>query len=493
MMNLNDNEKDFQKKLQEETEIPVIVHERVKQAYRLIENNTAVQKKAPKEPYHWMKIGGRIAGGVAAVLAVGFIFCAVNPVMAKNFPVVGGLFEMLQDNVSFFGDFSDHATTLEAVDTTETEGTAADTESDIEENSPEDTEVGQDRTKKDTAYTKTADGLTITCSEVYANSQAVYITMQFKSGQPFPKTQTLAESGRPVITLDMTGSVDFNQEADPITDDHVEGQFLDDNTYACIFRYDLTHTAKDYTEYNEKYNEMSQQVLDEMGITLDDLDDETDEGYELLSKFLDEVSARGGALETYIKNVEIPDTFNLQLDIIKVKGLKADYEWSAADYEKYGTDAGYYKYEGDWNFDIPVTVDDSQTEVLELNDTNDAGIGLRSVIRTPYELTVNELYEDGSASDCFMVALDANGNKLPYNDSTGNCNNFTIQDRDISTVDIYILDYIQYMDELKGPDNYNNNENKPEGQKWSNLLDQYAKYHKTLHFDQVAVNGANSN
>ena len=132
---------------------------------------------------------------------------------------------------------------------------------------------------------------------------------------------------------------------------------------------------------------------------------------------------------------------------------------------------------------IPVTVDDSQTEVMELNDTNDEGIGLKSVIRTPYELTVNELYEDGSDSDCFMVALDANGNKLPYNDSTGNCNNFTIQDRDISTVDIYILDYTQYMDELKGPDNYNNNENKPEGQKWSDLLDQYAKYHKTLHFD----------
>ena len=101
MMSLNDNEKNFQKKLQEKTEIPVIVHERANQAYRLIENNTAVQKKAPKEPYHWMKIGGRIAGGMAAVLAVGFIFCAVNPVMAKNFPVVGGLFEMLQDNVSF--------------------------------------------------------------------------------------------------------------------------------------------------------------------------------------------------------------------------------------------------------------------------------------------------------------------------------------------------------------------------------------------------------
>ena len=474
MMSLNDNEKDFQKKLQEETEIPVIVHERVNQAYRLIENNTAVQKKAPKEPYHWMKLGGRIAGGMAAVLAVGFIFCAVNPVMAKNLPVVGGLFEMLQDNVSFFGDFSDHATTLESVDTTE---------SDIEGNSSEDTEAGQDMTKKDTAYTKTADNLTITCSEVYANSQAVYITMQFKSDNPFPKTETLAESGTPVIDLDMTGGVDFNSEASPVIDGQVEGQFLDDNTYACIFRYDLAQAAKDYTEYNEKYDEMTQQVMDEMGITQADLDDQTDEGYALLEEFINKVSERGGAYQKYIKEIDIPDTFNLHLDITKVRGLEANYQWSEEDEKKYGTDAGYYKYEGDWSFDIPVTVDDSQTEVMELNDTNDEGIGLKSVIRTPYELTVNELYEDGSDSDCFMVALDANGNKLPYNDSTGNCNNFTIQDRDISTVDIYILDYTQYMDELKGPDNYNNNENKPEGQKWSDLLDQYAKYHKTLHFD----------
>ena len=470
MMTLNYNEKDFQKKLQKDIEMPEIVHEHINQAYRLIENNAVLQKKASKDPYHWMKSGGRIAGGMAAVLAVGFVFCAINPVMAKNIPVVGGLFEILQDNVSFFGDFSDYATTLEAVDGTKTDSSETDG-------------AKTDHANNDAIYTKTADGLTITCSEVYANSQAIYVTMQFKSDKPFPETETGAESGTPVIDLDMTGGVDFNSEASPVIDGQVEGKFLDDNTYACIFRYDLAEAAKDYTEYNEKYNEMTQQVMDEMGITQADLDDQTDEGYALLEEYINKVSERGGAYQKYIKDIEIPDTFNLHLDITKVRGLEADYEWSEADEEKYGTDAGYYKYEGDWNFDIPVTVDDSQTEVLELNDTNDAGIGLKSVIRTPYELTVNELYEDGSDSDCFMVALDANGNKLPYNDSAGNCNNFTIQDRDISTVDIYILDYIQYMDELKGPDNYNNNENKPEGQKWSNLLDRYAKYHKTLHFD----------
>ena len=105
MMTLNNNEKDFQKKMQKDTEIPAIVHEHINQAYHLIENNTVTQKKAPRDPFHWMKIGGRVAGGMAAVLAVGFIFCATNPVMAKNIPVVGGLFEILQDNVSFFGDF----------------------------------------------------------------------------------------------------------------------------------------------------------------------------------------------------------------------------------------------------------------------------------------------------------------------------------------------------------------------------------------------------
>ena len=489
MTNLNNNEMDFQEKLQKDTEIPVIVHERINQAYRMIENDTAMQKKAPKDPYHWMKVGGRIAGGVAAALAVGFVFYATNPVMAKNIPVVGGLFDILQDNVSFFGNFADHATTLETIDGAEAEGTG-NTASDSEKgNQTESNTAGKEETapnatatKEDTAYTKTADGLTITCSEVFANSQAVYMTMQLKSDTPFPETETIAESGTPVIDLDMTGGVDFNADADPVIDGQVEGQFLDDKTYACIFRYDLAQASKDYTEYNEKYNEMTQQVLDEMGVTQDDLNDETDEGYALLEEFINKVSERGGEYQKYIKDIEIPDTFNLHLDITKVRGLEADYEWSEADDENYGRDAGYYKYEGDWSFDIPVTVDDSRTEVLELNDTNDAGIGLKSVIRSPYELTVNELYKEGSNSDCFMVALDANGNTLPYNESTGNCNNFAIQDRDISTVDIYFLDYIQYMDELKGQQNFDN-PTKEDGQKWKKLQEENAKYHKTLHFD----------
>ena len=44
MMSLNDNEKDFQKKLQNHIEMPEILHEHINQAYRLIDINAVLQK-----------------------------------------------------------------------------------------------------------------------------------------------------------------------------------------------------------------------------------------------------------------------------------------------------------------------------------------------------------------------------------------------------------------------------------------------------------------
>ena len=35
-----------------------------------------------------------------------------------------------------------------------------------------------------------------------------------------------------------------------------------------------------------------------------------------------------------------------------------------------------YWFKGDWSFEIPVTVDNSLTETLEINETNEEGIGL---------------------------------------------------------------------------------------------------------------------
>ena len=86
----------------------------------------------------------------------------------------------------------------------------------------------------------------------------------------------------------------------------------------------------------------------------------------------------------------------------------------------------------------------------------------------------------------FAVMLDANGDIMPYGGVSNSNNTYAIQDRDISTVYIYLCDYYEYMDELKGQQNFDN-PTKEDGQKWKKLLEENAKYHKTLHFDNDNV------
>ena len=469
----NINENDLQKSLRRDAEIPAVVHDRINKAYRVIESRKIMQKPAPADPFRWMKTGGKIAGGLAAVLAVGFIICVSDPVMARDLPLVGSLFEKLQDNVSFFGNFADNASVLEEPEAA-TPG----------ETTPEETSSAETSPQENNLYTKTCDGLTITFSEIYANDQAIYLTMSAETPDAFPETMK-DQNGKPIVSLLASTGFDFKEDGAPeIQYYNLEGAFLDEHTYSCILRIDLAEAARDFTEYNKQYDLMTQEVLDEMGVSMDDLNDETDEGYALLSEFVDKVSAKGGALQSYIKTIDIPDSFRLSLHITELRGDRP-FDESEVNTEDPGSfEVPQYIFEGNWDFEIPVTVDTSRTVTLDINETNENGIGLKSVTKTPYELTVQELYDEGADSDCFLVALDAQGNRLPYNDSSGNTNNFAIQDRDISTVDIYILDYVQYMDELKGEENYNNNENKPDGEKWGDLLEQYAKYHKTLHFEK---------
>ena len=465
----NINENDLQESLRRDAEIPAVVHDRINKAYRVIESRKIMPKPAPADPFRWMKTGGKIAGGLAAVMALGFIVCVSDPVMARDLPLVGSLFEKLQDNVSF----SDNASVLE-----EPEAAAPG------ETTPEETSSAETSPQENNLYTKTCDGLTITFSEIYANDQAIYLTMSAETPDAFPETMK-DQNGKPIVSLLASTGFDFKGDGAPeIQYYNLEGAFLDEHTYSCILRIDLAEAAKDFTEYNKQYDHMTQEVLDEMGVSMDDLNDETDEGYALLSEFVDKVSAKGGALQSYIKTIDIPDSFRLSLHITELRGDRP-FDESEVNTEDPGSfEVPQYIFEGNWDFEIPVTVDTSRTVTMDINETNENGIGLKSVTKTPYELTVQELYDEGADSDCFLVALDAQGNRLPYNDSSGNTNNFAIQDRDISTVDIYILDYVQYMDELKGEENYNNNENKPDGEKWGDLLEQYAKYHKTLHFEK---------
>ena len=124
-------------------------------------------------------------GTTAAEFAGGVFFFVNNPTLAANLPFIGHIFEKMQDSFSYEGDYSKVGKALEP------ESVGQQLES--AENTSEMEEVS--------AYTKTADGLTVTLSEVYCNDQALYITTQIQSeskntaGQPsstmIPTTSTL--------------------------------------------------------------------------------------------------------------------------------------------------------------------------------------------------------------------------------------------------------------------------------------------------------------
>ena len=267
MITFNDNEKKLKDDLNRDIALPAVVHERINTAYRMIEEHTVKQKKKTRNPYHWMKTGAKVAGGLAAAVAVGFIFCAANPVMARELPLIGGIFEQLQDKVSFFGNFSDKATSLE-----ESAAPTSDTEKLPETSSA-------DETPRETVFTKTQDGLTITLSEIYANDLTCYITVKAVSEEPFPDT-LMDQDGKPCISLVTEPRYSFLEDTgmNPgMQYINTEGEFTDDHTYIAILRLDTQF--EDTAEFEQKYQEMVDEILAEMGITMDDINDETEEGH----------------------------------------------------------------------------------------------------------------------------------------------------------------------------------------------------------------------
>ena len=78
-----------------------IIDTRIEEAYIMIRNSgnrAGREGRKRKNMWRGLTIG---LGSTAAVLALTFTFCVMNPVMAKEIPVLGGIFEKMADIFSF--------------------------------------------------------------------------------------------------------------------------------------------------------------------------------------------------------------------------------------------------------------------------------------------------------------------------------------------------------------------------------------------------------
>ena len=486
----------------------------------------------------------KTALGLTAAAAVFSAVCITNPAFAENVPLVGNVFKQLGNSLGFYGDYSKYAKQL--TDSTEDAQSAdADGSQEGSSNSQnvqvEDQNTTEnhnaDKTKDDQSYSKTVDGTTVTLSEVYCNELAMYLSMTIHTEDKFPDTFITSE-GKPNIKLSENSTVkyDYMDGKSNLFNAYLDGKMLDDNTYAGVLRIPVEDMTVDDAGWT-KFYEVRNAFFKEKGIDVDSEDFSFDKLAQVLG--MDEYSDEnlpqvgGPAISDYVKDIKVPDRFAMELDLKDIVGtlpddqdttpdipqdLRDEYNQKMAEHGISTDDADYeslteeqkdlehqfftemwneyferypeaiegnnrynsWTLKGDWKFNVDVEKNTSDTVKKDVNVVDENGDGVLSITKTPFEITMK--MQDPEAK-YFAVMLDANGDIMPYGGVSNSNNTYAIQDRDISTVYIYLCDYYEYMDELKGyywSDNY---EEKAKTRTFKQLLDERAVAGTEVHFD----------
>ena len=487
----------------------------------------------------------KTALGLTAAAAVFSAVCITNPAFAENIPLVGNVFKQLGNSLGFYGDYSKYAKQL--TDSTEDARSAdADGSQEGSNNSQnvqaEDQNTTEndnsDKTKDNESYSKTVDGTTVTLSEVYCNELAMYLSMTIHTEDKFPDT-FIRFDGKPDIKLSENSTVkyDYMDGKSNLFNAYLDGKMLDDNTYAGVLRIPVEDMTVDDAGWT-KFYEVRNAFFKEKGIDVDSEDFSFDKLAQALG--MDEYSdaklpqVGGPAISDYVKDIKVPDRFTMELELKDIVGTlpenqdttpdipqdlrdeynqkmeehgistdDADYEslteeqknlehqfftemWNEY-YERYPeANEGDNRYnswtlKGDWKFNVDVEKNTSDTVEKDVNVVDENGDGVLSITKTPFEITMKM---QDPETKYVAVMLDANGDILPDGGvANGNADTYAIQDRDVSTVYIYLCDYYEYMDELKGyywSDNY---EEKAKTKTFKQLLDERAAAGTEVHFD----------
>ena len=487
----------------------------------------------------------KTALGLTAAAAVFSAVCITNPAFAENIPLVGNVFKQLGNSLGFYGDYSKYAKQL--TDSTEDARSAdADGSQEGSNNSQnvqaEDQNTTEndnsDKTKDNESYSKTVDGTTVTLSEVYCNELAMYLSMTIHTEDKFPDT-FIRFDGKPDIQLSENSTVkyDYMDGKSNLFNAYLDGKMLDDNTYAGVLRIPVEDMTVDDAGWT-KFYEVRNAFFKEKGIDVDSEDFSFDKLAQVLG--MDEYSDEklpqvgGPAISDYVKDIKVPDRFAMELDLKDIVGIlpddqdttpdipqdlrdeynqkmeehgistdDADYEslteeqkdlehqfftemWNEY-FERYPeANEGNNRYnswtlKGDWKFNVDVEKNTSDTIEKDVNVVDENGDGVLSITKTPFEITMKM---QDPETKYVAVMLDANGDILPDGGvANSNADTYAIQDRDISTVYIYLCDYYEYMDELKGyywSDDY---EEKAKTKTFKQLLDERAVAGTEVHFD----------
>ena len=191
-----------------------------------------------------MKKLNKIRKGVAAAVAAAIIGIGglgyFNPVLAAKIPLIGRIFEKIEDDITYSGDYADKGDVL----------------------TNEDSEGNLDTQE----YSASDKGITLTASEVYCDGYSVFLTVNIKeedaefthipehyTGMHVADSQTAAG-----FYINGTWSVDGNSSEQ--MENNFEGEVIDDHTFVGMLKMNLT----------EKYEGRGELSLNVTGLGYDD-------------------------------------------------------------------------------------------------------------------------------------------------------------------------------------------------------------------------------
>lgn len=402
------------------------IDRKIEETYTMIREAGREKNRGTGRRRKIMREMGITFAGACAALVLTFTFCVMNPVMAKEIPVLGGLFEKVADIFSF-GKLPEKETvelyTVKGEDLPGAEG-----------------EAGAEK-----LYQKSDGGITLTLTEEYASNQAVYVGIRVENEEEFPQMMKMTDQTQ-VLRLKTRERYSFRKnDLEAIAAErNVEGKFEDANTFIGIMRIDYSEIDVDESRYQAALQELEAQGK-ELPLT--------DENY-----------------FDYMERYEIPETFGMDLDITQIVGYLAtprkpegtkskeeleqmsDEEWRAymqtlpAEYDQFPNRYEHWWQDGLWSFDLTISQRDGSARTISVNEINAEGIGLESLELSSVEMTLH--VAEPADRMVFAVALDADGNRLES--GSENAYELAIAGHDISRVYVYLCDYGEYMDELKG-------------------------------------------
>lgn len=361
------------------------------------------------------------AAGILAALCAGMLL-ASNPVLAAKLPLIGRIFSLVQEKVSYKGRFSDDAEIY-------IKDGSSETPSGSEKHAAPSKSDNMAGKQTENLLVQTSGGLTVTVSETNCSAQALYLALCIENEEAFPadfiKTKNMDGYLPDYDSLSLETNSYYNvpgltKKDRPAgggypTPYYIEGQFVDDHTFTGIIRVSLDEDLRS--------------------------------------------SAAAGTdttLSSDKKNTAFPAEFIYYLEISDIYADLLQYE------ETYATDPETHEqvalseplkkhYKGKWNFAIPVSMNKGSVQTVNINRKNENGVGIGSVEKTNFEIKAELLLpEDAQPYDYIVAICDADGKRL---ESQGdNSEVFSTYGRDTQTVYVYVCDYIKYMDELKGDD-----------------------------------------